>query len=355
MLGGRISLWRFSSIFCPRASILPSALVSSRMSTTKKHWKEFSQEDYDRIAQLRLEQKAKSAPRDPKATYKKLCRACDKPNALEVDFCTGCGFTLDEELDVQRQSDNIFLDLIRGENTGTNVLYRDDGFLVFDDKFGVSDNHLDVIPTVVIDDITSLTAEHIPMLERLYQLGVAEFERRRQARTNDAVQLYDGLEFDDYVVAGYNFPVSVKHLHLHIALPPFKHEKVFQYPRWHSHKKVVADLKQHGRVVPYAEQPNDAEGSAVYDSAIQHSRMFAARLATPAAAVAAVAVETAAAPPAEARAPSAAKDEPGRPVQSHGTTQQNSPGDAPRINWLVVVGTACLGAFFAYRYYNKAR
>ncbi len=138
-------------------------------------------------------------------------------------------------------------------------------FLVFDDKFGVSDNHLDVIPTEVIEDITFLTAEHIPMLESLYQLAVDEFQRRLKEKSNGAIQLFTAENMEDYIVSGYNWPVSVKHLHLHVVLPPFTHEKVFQYPRWHSHKKVVADLKKHGRVITYKEQPNDDEGLGVYN------------------------------------------------------------------------------------------
>jgi len=55
---------------------------------------------------------------------------------------------------------------------GTTVHYRDTEYLVFDDKFGVSDNHFDIIPTAVMDDITVLTREHIPMLERMFELGV---------------------------------------------------------------------------------------------------------------------------------------------------------------------------------------
>jgi len=227
-----------------------------------------------KLKKKRAETKAKSALNDPKATYKKICRACYKPNAVEVSFCTGCSFETNE-WDLQRVSDNIFLDMIKGIDTGTNVLFRNDQFLVFDDKFGVSSNHLDVIPTQVIADLSALTAEHIPMLDQLYKLGLDEMERRRKVKYNKEIQLYDGKNLEDFIVAGYNFPVSVKHLHLHIVLPPFTHEKVFQYPRWHSHKKVMNDLKAHGKVIPYSEKPNDEEGLGVYNKAItQHREML---------------------------------------------------------------------------------
>jgi hypothetical protein len=80
---------------------------------------------------------------------------------------------------------------------------------------------------------------------------------------------HDGL-FLLLDVIGYNFPVSVKHLHLHVVLPPFKHQKVFQYPRWHSHEKVLSDLKKHGRVIVYREQANDEEGAEEYKRAIRN-------------------------------------------------------------------------------------
>jgi len=243
----------------------------SVMSSVKKSWKEFTKDELDAIEKKRETVKAKNEPKDPKATYKKMCPACDKPNAVEVTFCTGCSFGI-TEWDLKRVSDNIFLDMINGIDTGTNVLHRTDKFLVFDDKFGVSDNHLDVIPTAVISDIAALTKEHIPMLEDLYRLGLEEMKRRLNAKSNKAIQLYEKRDLEDYIVAGYNYPVSVKHLHLHIVLPPFTHEKVFQYPRWHSHNKVLNDLKSHGRVIPYAEKPNDDEGLGVYNKAIKQHR-----------------------------------------------------------------------------------
>ena len=145
------------------------------------------------------------------------------------------------------------------------MYYRDDKYLVFDDKFGVSKNHLDIIPTQVIADISALTEEHIPMLEQLYALGKAELVRRKVP-----VLLDMG---DDALVAGYNFPVSVKHLHLHMVCGPFSHEKVFQYPRWHPHSKVVSDLKQYGKVRTYAECPDPEAGAASYERAMaSHNR-----------------------------------------------------------------------------------
>jgi len=171
---------------------------------------------------------------------------------------------------LQRLPDNIFLELVKGMDIGTTVYHRDDDFLVFDDKFGVSSHHLDVIPTKVYADLTSLTAESIPMLERLYELGKQEFIRRQIplfSPTDDGKEA--PLNLDDFIVSGYNYPVSVKHLHLHMVLPPFRHEKVFQYPRFHPHKKVIADLKRYGKVKTYSEFPDDQEGKEHYASAME--------------------------------------------------------------------------------------
>lgn len=142
---------------------------------------------------------------------------------------------------------------------------------MFDDKFGVSDNHVDVIPVEVILDISVLTKEHIPMLQDLYQQGLNEFKKR-----NLKAEVFDNL--DELVTAGYNFPVSVKHLHLHMVLPPFKHKKVFQYPRWHSHKKVIADLQEHGRVITFNEQPNDQAGAEEYERAMKNNDLVSSKL-----------------------------------------------------------------------------
>jgi len=43
---------------------------------------------------------------------------------------------------------------------------------------------------------------------------------------------------------------------------------VFQYPRWHSHNKIVSDLKTYGQVKTYNVYPNDEEGNEEYKKAI---------------------------------------------------------------------------------------
>lgn len=181
-----------------------------------------------------------------------VCPTCIKPNSLVAKFCTGCATPLSMS-HKQQVSANIFLDIISGTDTGTNVILRSEEFLVFDDKFGVSNGHVDVIPTKVIKDITFLSRDHIPLIQKLYELGKAEIEKKNLPKLI-------GRNFSDYVFFGFNFPVSVHHLHLHVIAAPFKHEKVMQYPRWHSYEKVLHDLTNFGNVRTYDKYPNEKEG-----------------------------------------------------------------------------------------------
>lgn len=238
----------------------------------------------------------KLEPADPTKQYSLVCPNCDKPNSLHVKFCTGCSLTLAPE-DRREVPANIFLDIVKG-NVGTTVIrLRTPEICVFDDKFPVSENHIDVIPTClaadspqfgadgkapneplkfdeIIVDITSLTSQHLPLLERLYKAGKDEFMRRiREGQvpwwhssvflsSRECVRAHrycllhqkntDSDDFDEIVIAGFNFPVSIPHLHLHMALPPFRHEKVFGFPRWHSYKSIHQQLSEYGRCLPNA-------------------------------------------------------------------------------------------------------
>eukprot|EP01006_Ploeotia_vitrea_P019436 TRINITY_DN51637_c0_g1_i1.p1 TRINITY_DN51637_c0_g1~~TRINITY_DN51637_c0_g1_i1.p1 ORF type:complete len:116 (+),score=7.13 TRINITY_DN51637_c0_g1_i1:75-422(+) len=76
-------------------------------------------------------------------TFRLMCPVCDKPNALSVRFCTGCGFGLSER-DVARVSENVFLDLVRGEDIGAHVWSRKERVIVLEDRFPAADYHLQV-------------------------------------------------------------------------------------------------------------------------------------------------------------------------------------------------------------------
>jgi len=275
-----------SNIPCQPTTATPKARITSvqyqnhrAMSSTSNAassngnedaaWKKSTPEQLQQIESARAEARANPIQMDPKGNYGLICRACTKPNNLNQTFCTGCGFPCVKE-DIQRLPDNTFLELVKGKDIGTKVHYRDDEIVVFDDKFPVSDNHLDVIPCEVYEDIKCLNKEHIPMLQKLYQRGKDEFLRRRIPWIEAAKEEDPAFEIDQLITAGYNFPVSVKHLHLHMVMPPFKHEKIFQYPRWHNHRKVLHDLESHGHVQLYCDKPNDEEGHAEYQRAMDN-------------------------------------------------------------------------------------
>jgi len=93
-------------------------------------WKSFSSEQLAAIEDARAVVRAKGAlARDPKGTYGLICRACTKPNSVDVDFCTGCGFPSQPE-DVQRLPDNIFKELVDGKDIGAVVRFRDEDSIV---------------------------------------------------------------------------------------------------------------------------------------------------------------------------------------------------------------------------------
>jgi len=196
-------------------------IMAAKFRFEKNDWKEFNSDDLAIIEEERKKRREQGLVIDTtKHTYGKICPACVKPNSTNVNFCTGCSFPLTED-DVQQLPDNVFLDIITGKNKDTPVLFRNESIMLFNDKFGVSvpNDHIDVIPIEVFEDVTSLGKEHVAMLEALFDAGIEEFKKRDLSRFGwtdvDA-------ELRKNVIAGYNFPVSVKHLHLHMVLPPCK-------------------------------------------------------------------------------------------------------------------------------------
>jgi hypothetical protein len=98
-----------------------------------------------------------------------------------------------------------------------------------------------------------------------------------------------GVDVGEHIIAGFNLPVSVYHLHLHVLVPPLSHLKGFQvrsrgtsssvvvfsfdgyvfervqHPRFHPYAKVLSDLRRFGRVVSYHERKQPEEGQLYYD------------------------------------------------------------------------------------------
>lgn len=108
-----------SSIICTvlyRGKLLFGANSNMTSEAKDKDWRALSPEQLALIEEARNLVKAKGRDAlmpDPKGSYGIVCRACTKPNAPTVTFCTGCSFPA-SEWDIQRLPDNIFLELVRG-------------------------------------------------------------------------------------------------------------------------------------------------------------------------------------------------------------------------------------------------
>jgi len=113
-----------------------------------------------------------------KKTIVLICPWCQKPNMFGSAACTSCNFELCQ-YDVQL-SGNVFLDIVNGIHVeGTNILLRRDRAIVVDDKYSISQMHIDVIPVQMIKDISFLRQEHIPLLEELYNSGLEALQKKR--------------------------------------------------------------------------------------------------------------------------------------------------------------------------------
>lgn len=199
-------------------------------------------------------------------TYKLLCPRCLKPNSLTVNKCSACAYPL-TQYDLIETSPNIFLDLINGVNTGTDVLYRDQQYLVFNDKFPAAKHHIDVIPVTVYKDISVLTGNEVPMLVEMYEKGIEIIKKR------DIPYLKGTIE--EVLVVGYNYPVSITHLHLHLLLPPFNNDNVSDPKRFYTHEKVISDLQTYGKVQLYDESGivGEQQGREVQRRTVEIQRM----------------------------------------------------------------------------------
>eukprot|EP00741_Cyanophora_paradoxa_P020087 tig00021234_g19388.t1 len=202
---------------------------------------------------------------------KKSCRLCHKPNLLDVASCTRCGFDLVED-DVVNVPDNVFLGIAQGhiDENFQKILARNDELLVLCDLFPMAETHLDVIPVAPLVDLTHLTPAHVPFLERMRDAGVAALRRSGNPYLPLMEAAPGGLA--SFITVGFNFPVSVPQLHLHVLLPPLFWRPIFLYPRWHSFEKVVSDLRRHGRVITNQEVPRPAEVHAEHEACLQTGR-----------------------------------------------------------------------------------
>ncbi|KAL6048403.1 hypothetical protein QOT17_021081 [Balamuthia mandrillaris] len=171
---------------------------------------------------------------------KLVCPVCSKPNILTMTRCSACNFPLTTE-DVALQDTNPFLSILKGHQKNESVHYRDDRICIFDDKFATAKHHVDCIPAEPIVDITQLRRHHIPLLQHMFDKGLEVLRHKWQ---QDEALRFRNLDVNDYLVVGFNFPVSVRHLHLHMLVLPLRHTDCFKHPRFNPYDKVVADLKK---------------------------------------------------------------------------------------------------------------
>ncbi|KAM0791916.1 hypothetical protein ACM66B_004170 [Microbotryomycetes sp. NB124-2] len=93
-------------------------------------------------------------------------------------------------------------------NHAFNVVHEDDEFVVFKDRSPGSKVHLLAVPKNHIDNVKSLTMEHVDMIERMRQLGQRVLEDNGVPANQQRM--------------GFHIPpfYSVNHLHLHLLSIP---------------------------------------------------------------------------------------------------------------------------------------
>jgi diadenosine tetraphosphate (Ap4A) HIT family hydrolase len=210
---------------------------------------EFTEIEFNKIKNERIEHE-KNFKFNPLKTYCLNCRACNKPNKLDILKCSRCFFELTKN-DLKEVSPNIFLDIIEYKYTKANVIYRDEEILIFEDEFPISKVHFDVIPIKVIIDISELNKSHLNLIKKMYHIGINEIKKR------NLPFLKDKNNIENFIAAGFNYPVNV--FHLHLVVPPFINDKVFTTLRFNRIEKVLNDLENFGKVKLFKDFPNEKE------------------------------------------------------------------------------------------------
>lgn len=184
---------------------------------------------------------------DPKK-YRLVCPICEKPNITTSHECGACNFDL-HPLDVVEMRENIFSNIAEGHVTEHRIYCRNEDLVVLGDKFPIADVHLDCIPTTPIEDITNLNTNHINLLRNMYEEGRQVIWQQIQSSHLLSSKIDRMEQIDPLIIAGFNLPVSVYHLHLHMIVPPLRHTNSFKFPRWHPYPRVMRDLTKYGRVI----------------------------------------------------------------------------------------------------------
>lgn len=112
-----------------------------------------------------------------------------------------------EKMAESQSTDCIFCKIIAGK-TETEFLYEDESFVSFKDIRPDAPHHYLVIPKSHTPNVRYLTADHIPVVEKLEEIGREVLKKQ-----------FDGDQTDCKI--GFHWPpfTSVPHLHLHVLAP----------------------------------------------------------------------------------------------------------------------------------------
>ena len=100
----------------------------------------------------------------------------------------------------------VFCQIVAKESQ-TEILYEDAEFVCFRDIRPAAPHHYLVVPRSHMNNCKSLTSEHVPMVERMVEVGNEVLTRQ-------------GANFQDSRI-GFHWPpfVFVSHLHMHVLSP----------------------------------------------------------------------------------------------------------------------------------------
>lgn len=241
------------------------SLVRSISPTTGRPLpvRNFTVEDWASIARLRDERRDEAMKLiESKAPYSLRCPACGKPNQPSRDACTGCSCKLVQS-DAQPLVEDPYAPFFASVQSSppfrappvspekfkltapgvSRPVASNKYGVVIDDIYGISRDHLLAIPSPsygVLEDITHLNASHIEMLQGLHKLAVSVLMARYSVKEL----------IIPYMRAGFNVPVSVRRLHMHVVLPPYTHAEIFDNggPRWNAFDDVIEMLRLDRRV-----------------------------------------------------------------------------------------------------------
>ena len=107
-----------------------------------------------------------------------------------------------------KESRCIFCKIVRGE-TDTEFLYEDQDYVCFRDIRPDAEHHYQVIPKTHLPSVKYLHSEHIPVIQKLEEIGKTVLQERVPGCDANEARL------------GFHWPPfsSIPHLHMHVLAP----------------------------------------------------------------------------------------------------------------------------------------